>query len=100
MPYLLDDPAQIYSPVIDPHQISSDPEPDTDDWEDVQKSSPIQKSPALELEEINWDDINDEVNAAMNESDDDDDKSQRSGIGSGNTSEDDDWTDETNSAIR
>ena len=44
-----------------------------------------------------WDDMNDEVEAAMNESDDD--ESVRTGGKSGNVSEDD-WTDESNSVIR
>ncbi|OBZ79019.1 RNA polymerase II subunit A C-terminal domain phosphatase [Grifola frondosa] len=76
-PYLMDpEPlarAPLASPPSDPYQISSDPEPDADDWD-----------------EVDWNAINDEVEAAMNESDDE----------SGNVSEDDgSWTDESNSVI-
>jgi RNA polymerase II subunit A C-terminal domain phosphatase len=86
------------SPPSDPHQISSDPEPDADDW-DYERPVPAK---SLELDEVDWDEINDEVEAAMNESDDDDSedvKSEKSGTRSGNVSEDD-WTDESNSVMR
>jgi len=122
------------SPPSDPQQISSDPEPDADDWDDEQlqrtlrdkdkdrdkdrdksKTSaeigekiafPSSKDEAeslggsLQLGDVDWDDINNEVDAAMNESDDEDQdgKSDRS-MRSGNVSENEDWTDETNSMI-
>lgn len=105
------------SPPSDPHQISSDPEPDADDWdEDARRDSgaatPTKASAGagaadagLELDGVDWNAINDEVEAAMNESDDDDDddndgKSEKSEK-LGNASEDEgSWTDETNSMIR
>ncbi|KIM70352.1 hypothetical protein SCLCIDRAFT_101744 [Scleroderma citrinum Foug A] len=89
-PYLLDDPtpsAASLSPNLDPHQISSDPEPDADDW-DVEPA--VEKS-ALELTDIDWNDINDEVEAAMNESDDEDDtRSRRGSVRSGIATDDED----------
>lgn len=100
-PYLLDDPpvaGPSSSPTLDPHQISSDPEPDADDWDEAAKAAGADPT-SFELDEIDWNDINDEVDAAMNESDDDDGRSERSGMRSGNVS-DDDWTDETSSVIR
>ncbi|KAJ8596296.1 hypothetical protein M405DRAFT_757888 [Rhizopogon salebrosus TDB-379] len=90
-PYLLDDPSAVApssSPILDPHQISSDPEPDADDWD-------VEPAPAgntsLELDDIDWNDINDEVEAAMNESDDEDDAmSDRSSVKGGLLSDNDD----------
>lgn len=95
------------SPPSDPHQISSDPEPDADDWDNDNERdrSGVSAAPSrsFELDEVDWDEINDEVDAAMNESDDDDDEgdeaSEKSGMRSGNASEDE-WTDESNSMIR
>ncbi|KAH7914757.1 hypothetical protein BJ138DRAFT_1078820 [Hygrophoropsis aurantiaca] len=88
-PYLLDEPPIAPpSPILDPHQISSDPEPDADDW-DIEASA-NKVSGSLEFDDINWNDINDEVEAAMNESDDDDTKSERSSVRSGFASDDDD----------
>lgn len=98
-PYLLEDPtrkAPSLSPNLDPHPISSDPEPDADDW-DVEPTP--SGNTALELADIDWNDINDEVDAAMNESDDEDLKSERS-VRSAMASEDDDMTDETRSRPR
>ncbi|KZT74927.1 hypothetical protein DAEQUDRAFT_720113 [Daedalea quercina L-15889] len=105
-PYLLDpDPpphASAASPPSDAHQISSDPEPDADDWDEERVPAPEGGGEGLALNEVNWDEINDEVDAAMNESDDDDDDgaSERGGARSGNVSEDEgSWTDESNSII-
>ncbi|KAH9947104.1 hypothetical protein B0H21DRAFT_740322 [Amylocystis lapponica] len=108
-PYLLEPETQTQtraaSPPSDPHQISSDPEPDADDW-DEERGTPGGRS--LALDEVDWDEVNDEVEAAMNESDDDGDDegdgeggpSGRSGTRSGNASEDEgSWTDESNSVI-
>lgn len=99
-PYFLEDPtrhAPSLSPNIDPHPISSDPEPDADDW-DVEPSP--SGNTAFELADIDWNDINDEVEAAMNESDDEEDlKSERS-VRSAMASEDDGATDETRSQPR
>ena len=72
------------SPPVSDHQISSDPEPDADDWdvEPVELQAKVAGEDgemgeggggavgALHLEEIDWNDINDEVEAAMMESDD------------------------------
>ncbi|KAF9245912.1 hypothetical protein BU15DRAFT_70971 [Melanogaster broomeanus] len=102
-PYLLEDPtrkAPSLSPNLDPHQISSDPEPDADDW-DVEPAPP--GNTTYELADINWDDINDEVEAAMNESDDEDDdaRSERSSVRSAMASDDDDlMTDDIRSQTR
>lgn len=104
-PYLFYDPptaAASTSPLISDHQISSDPEPDADDWDldPTELKSRVAEEGgesgasvgALHLEEINWNDINDEVEAAMMESDDEslDGRSERS---TGMRSEDD-FTDE------
>jgi RNA polymerase II subunit A-like phosphatase len=102
-PYLLDDPPAAVgpnsSPTIDYHQISSDP--DTDDWDEETDHAAIADDPqSFEITHINWNDINDEVEAAMNESDDDDDVgSEKSGTRSENVSEDD-WSEDTGSVIR
>ena len=112
-PYLIDPDTVVAvgpaSPPSDPHQISSDPEPDADDW-DYERARP---GKSLELDEVDWDEINDEVEAAMNESDDDDDdgdgdgdgggddgKSEKSGGTRSDNASEDDWTDESNSIIR
>lgn len=72
------------SPPASDHPISSDPEPDADDWDlepvelkakATQEEAEMEGSGsralgALHLEEIDWNDINDEVEAAMMESDD------------------------------
>lgn len=98
-PYLLDDPSLIVpslSPTTDSQQISSDPDPDGDDWD--QDSGEGRDANSLEFAEINWDDINDEVEAAMRESDEDDEddmRSDRSGMRS-----EDEVTDGTNSVTR
>jgi len=90
--------ASAASPPSDAHQISSDPEPDADDWDQERVAAP-EEGEGLALDEVNWDEINDEVDAAMNESDDDG-ASERSGMQSGNVSEDEDsWTNESNSII-
>ncbi|KAL0068527.1 CTD phosphatase Fcp1 [Marasmius tenuissimus] len=113
-PYLLDDPpiaGPSTSPTISLNQISSDPDIDEDDdWEieasagtGVGGSAPgLGSGGSFSADQINWDDINDEVEAAMMESDDEDDdaidvKSERSGIRSENPS--DDESDESNNVI-
>jgi RNA polymerase II subunit A-like phosphatase len=98
-PYLLDDPplpGPSLSPSTDAQQLSSDLDIDSDDWD--QDPADMKEAGSFELADINWDDINDEVEAAMNESDDefDDARSDRSGMRSGNVSEED-FTDGTNS---
>ncbi|KAI0931282.1 hypothetical protein AcW1_001269 [Taiwanofungus camphoratus] len=113
-PYLMDPepPAQtsVASPPSDPHQISSDPEPDADDWDEDRAATGDGRDAggeSLALDEVDWDEINNEVEAAMNESDDDgeedgdqSERSDRSGMKSGNASEDEgSWTDESNSVI-
>jgi RNA polymerase II subunit A-like phosphatase len=56
----------------------------------------------LELHDIDWNDINDEVEAAMNESDDDDDDamSERSSARSVFSDNDDAMLDDTRSQLR
>lgn len=112
-PYLFYDPlnaATSTSPLISDHQISSDPEPDADDWDldpAELKAQVVQEGEnsmsgravgALHLEEIDWNDINDEVEAAMMESDDEsaDGKSEQS---TGVKSEDE-FTDEASVSSR
>lgn len=100
-PYLMDPDPPIRtrpaSPPSDAHQISSDPEPDADDWDDNQRVSAVR---SLELDEVDWDEVNNEVEAAMNESDDEDGQSERSGIRSGNVSDDDESVSATRYAVR
>ncbi|KAG7099766.1 hypothetical protein E1B28_001579 [Marasmius oreades] len=111
-PYLLDDPpvaGPSSSPSTSLNQISSDPDIDDDEDWDLEaggtggSTSGIRGGGSFSVDQINWGDINDEVDAAMLESDDEEEdmidiKSERSGIRSGNVSEDE-WSDESNSAI-
>ncbi|KAG5642167.1 hypothetical protein DXG03_003528 [Asterophora parasitica] len=86
--YLLDEPAAAgpsSSPTMQDHQISSDPEPDADDWDEEVPEG--KEAGSLELDAINWNAINDEVDAFLNETDDEDDTSE-SGMRSGVVSED------------
>ena len=116
-PYLLDDPPTAgpsSSPTISHNQISSDPDIDEDeDWEleasagagtGASGSAPapgLGSGGSFSADQINWDDINDEVEAAMMESDDEDDDAidVKSGLQSENVS-DEEWSDESNSVIR
>lgn len=93
----------------DAHQISSDPEPDADDWdEDARRGAAAgagaggagEADKRLELDEVDWNAINDEVEAAMNESDDEDGKSEKSVRFENGSDDEGSWTDETNSMIR
>ncbi|KAJ4485687.1 hypothetical protein J3R30DRAFT_3441203 [Lentinula aciculospora] len=109
--YLLDSPPAA-GPSISPPTASSDLDLDVDD-EDWDLDSPptsggvalgVSQS-AFHANEINWDDINDEVDAAMMESDDEEEeeevksvRSDRSGMHSGNASEEE-WSDESNSVV-
>ncbi|KAF9453897.1 hypothetical protein P691DRAFT_791077 [Macrolepiota fuliginosa MF-IS2] len=102
-PYLFYEPptaAASTSPLISDHQISSDPEPDADDWDYDPAEFKTQQVAeqqggnsgavgALHLEEINWNDINDEVEAAMMESDDESVDERSTGMKS-----EDEFTDE------
>ena len=104
--------AALASPHSDPQQISSDPEPDADDWDELagtgsgagQTIGPLGVEGAggdqgLELDEVDWNAINDEVEAFMNESDDDGDRVGAS-VRGGMSDDEGSWTDETNSIIR
>ncbi|KAI0360995.1 hypothetical protein OH77DRAFT_384561 [Trametes cingulata] len=131
--------ARLASPPSDPHQISSDPEPDADDWDELVDSAAggedsgkgralgalgvegPRAGPAgaggegeagvgaggdagLALDEVDWDEINNEVEAAMNESDDDGDGSgdgdgDGASVRSGMSEDDVSWTDESNSIV-
>ncbi|KAF8913223.1 hypothetical protein CPB84DRAFT_529609 [Gymnopilus junonius] len=112
-PYLLDDPPappssmqsnqNSSSPITESAQLidSSDLDIDSDDWDqDTQEvtggGGGGAASSMLELEAINWDDINDEVEAAMNESDDESERSVGGPVMGGDASEDD-WSDGTGS---
>jgi RNA polymerase II subunit A-like phosphatase len=107
-PYLLDGPSLNTSqpsssgPTVDSQHVPSDPDLDADDWDE--EPATIGKSTGraeFDLGEIDWNDVNDEVDAAMNESDDDDDsRSERSGMRSANPSDDESGTDGTHSGIR
>lgn len=105
-PYLIDpEPVAARgpaSPPSDPNQISSDPEPDADDWDEDRRSRAggegEEGEDGVELD-VDWAAMDDEVDAAMNESDDESGVSVRSGARSGNASEEE-WTDESNSIIR
>ncbi|KAK2461532.1 hypothetical protein APHAL10511_005995 [Amanita phalloides] len=98
-PYFLDEPsgstgsaaAAASSPTTSSHQVSSEPEPDTDEWD----AEPGERPGTLELNEIDWNDINDEVEAAMNESEDEEEVSSKKDM----VASEDEWTDETNSVI-
>src|SRR6266540_4349480 len=106
-PYFLDDPV-VHSPtqtgpppsspmivsIGSEQQIKSlDQDIELDDWD--QEPPEMKETGTLELGSINWDDINDEVEAAMNESDDEDGdaRSERSNEMTSNVSEDEyhDW---------
>ncbi|KAF5384884.1 hypothetical protein D9615_001109 [Tricholomella constricta] len=89
--YLLDEPAAAAginsSPATESQQISSDPDPDADDWDEEVVEG--KETGSLELDAINWNAINDEVDAFLNETDDEDDgASEASGMRSGVASED------------
>jgi RNA polymerase II subunit A-like phosphatase len=80
-------PAPESSPTTSSQQISSEPEPDTDEWD----AEPGEPPGTLELNDINWNDINDEVEAAMNESDDEEEATSKKGA----IASEDEWTDES-----
>uniref|UniRef100_A0A0W0FMF3 protein-serine/threonine phosphatase n=1 Tax=Moniliophthora roreri TaxID=221103 RepID=A0A0W0FMF3_MONRR len=111
-PYLLEDPAVAIagpsSPTTSPTQISSDPDIDDDEDWDLEGSAvsggvTLGPSDGFSVDQINWDDINDEVEAAMMESDDEDEMASvksSGGMKSGNVSaEEEEWSDESNSVI-
>lgn len=83
-PKTLPVPGSTSSPTLDPTQVSSDPEPDDDEWLD---SQPV-------AFDVPWDEINDEVDAAMMESDDESVKASKSG----NVSDAEDMSDDGGSA--
>ncbi|KIL71651.1 hypothetical protein M378DRAFT_1020729 [Amanita muscaria Koide BX008] len=100
-PYLLDEPststistaAPTSSPTMSSQQVSSEPDPDTDEWD----LDPGETPGRLVLAGIDWNDINDEVDAAMNESDDEGEEVTHKKI---ITASEDEWTDESNSRAR
>jgi RNA polymerase II subunit A C-terminal domain phosphatase len=95
-PYLLDDPpAPAPGSSVNAPLISSEVEQDEQDWGDT-RNEPIAGPSSLELGAIDWNDINNEVDAAMNESDDEDEQSEKSA----RLSEEEDWMDEANSVAR
>jgi RNA polymerase II subunit A-like phosphatase len=85
----LDDPHVVgpaSSPVSDPHQISSDPEPDEDDWD--RQPLALGKETSLELGAIDWSEINAEVDEFLNETDDDEEARSDGSVTRENVSED------------
>lgn len=91
-PYFLDDPTQlthhnVLPEAAGPPQISLDPDGVEDgEWDDV-AAGPKGAAPGrLDFDEIDWNNINDEVDAAMNESDEEEDSE---GSGGGLRSDDD-----------
>ncbi len=106
----------VASPASDAHQISSDPDPDADDWDEllVDPSRAIGvlgvEGPAIDPrafapQEVDWASANDEVEEAMNESDDEDEGGgEGAGVnnagGDGMSEDEGSLTDESNSVIR
>ncbi|KAL1951122.1 hypothetical protein VTO73DRAFT_271 [Trametes versicolor] len=116
--------ARLASPPSDPQQISSDPEPDADDWDELVSTGSgtgraigalgvegpatgegagaggagATNEEGLALDEVDWDQINDEVEAAMNESDDDGEGDGGS-VKSGFSEDEGSMTDESNSVV-
>ncbi|KAJ7492115.1 hypothetical protein FB451DRAFT_1077957 [Mycena latifolia] len=86
--YLLDDAPTV--PTADPLQVpASDDLADEEEWDASEGAG----NTNLAIAAINWDDINDEVDAAMNESDDEEEdaRSERSVMS------EEDWTDDASS---
>ncbi|KAF8665249.1 hypothetical protein AX16_000271 [Volvariella volvacea WC 439] len=95
-PYLLDEPPTI-TPAPSSSSSAAPPEPNAEEENDeADVDDSLVEAPTLDLGDINWNDINDEVEAAMNESDDDDTRSERSVTRSANISEDE-WISEDTS---
>ncbi|KAI0026888.1 hypothetical protein K488DRAFT_64041 [Vararia minispora EC-137] len=74
-PYLIDGPASApdtaaSSPIMGADQISSDPEPDADDWDTGVVAEPVA---SVDLSEVAWDDVNAELEEFLAEGDSDDD---------------------------
>ncbi|TFK41987.1 hypothetical protein BDQ12DRAFT_677487 [Crucibulum laeve] len=91
-PYLLDEPVagSSTSPVEDVHQISSDPEPDADDW-DIDPFAPIHDVP---VGNVDWGDATAEVMAELGSDADDSDEDDAM-----STKSEDYWTEEANSGV-
>lgn len=119
-------PAAVASPASDAHQISSDPDPDADDWDELGDSGSSSRAlgvlgvegpgpgpgPRVDMDgeftpqEVDWAAANDEVDQYLMESDDEDEGggdggNVNSAAGGGGMSEDEgSLTDESNSIIR
>ncbi|KAJ6601302.1 hypothetical protein DFH09DRAFT_1257841 [Mycena vulgaris] len=91
--YLLDDALAV--PATDPLQVSapSDDVADEEQWDGGEGGA----NHELAIAAINWDDINDEVDAAMNESDDDEEDGRSERSDDRNAMSEDDWTDDASS---
>ncbi|TFY63298.1 hypothetical protein EVG20_g6374, partial [Dentipellis fragilis] len=104
------------SPALEPQQISSDPEPDADDWDfegdgDEDDETGVSTAGAAEgegegeqaaelVDEVDWALLNDEVDAAMNESDSEDEgEGGNEDVREVRMGEGDEWSDESNSII-
>ncbi|PIL27260.1 hypothetical protein GSI_10405 [Ganoderma sinense ZZ0214-1] len=118
-------PAAVASPASDAHQISSDPDPDANDWDELHVDSSAGGSggsraigvlgvegpgPGLDMDgeftpqEVDWDAANNEVDEFLNEPDDEEEGGGEAGnvntMGGGGMSEDEgSLTDESNSII-
>lgn len=108
-PYLLDDPTSISHPTTSPtsDQVSPDPEADSNDWdEDVAYAAVAESKNPFDSAETDWSAVMDEVDAAMEESDDGDGdggdaSSDRGGLRSEHVDDDDESdTDGSQSAMR
>jgi len=74
-PYLLDDPPMPVSasPIATARKLSGSDFDEDEDW-DLESTGAAPGTGSLELGNIDWKDVNDEVDAAMNESDDEEDE--------------------------
>ncbi|KAJ7684787.1 hypothetical protein DFH06DRAFT_1073723 [Mycena polygramma] len=92
--YLLDDaPIVVSSADPLPASASADDEADDEEWRSPAQGEGGANSD-LALDAIDWNDINDEVDAAMNESDDDEEEDARS---ERSVMSEEDWTDDASS---
>lgn len=87
-------------PPSDPHQISSDPEPDADDWDEGADAEAV----TLPLDDVDWAAVNDEVEEAMNDSDADDDEEGEGDADAGSVrsgmEDEDEWSEESLGSAR
>ncbi|KAF7308870.1 RNA polymerase II subunit A C-terminal domain phosphatase [Mycena kentingensis (nom. inval.)] len=70
------------------------------DEDEIELDAPVASTGSLALDTINWDDINDEVDAAMNESDDDEDEGAGAGRDDRSAMSEEDWTDREDISVQ